>query len=348
MSKIFFTLLLLVFVVYGQQHKRIAIINTVDDGEPPIALLDLSHLTDRLREIATEILPQGNYDVMTVQSMVAFLGSQEEMVKKCRASEGCLAKLGREINADYIGQGRIGRFGGDLSIKVELYSSGKGNLISSFTGSSKDIHGLLSIINEKAPVMFRKLPDVPGVKSGSGSISGSQSGGMLTDSRDGKKYKAVKIGEQTWMAENLNYDASGSKCYGNKPENCAKYGRMYNWSIAKKACPSGWHLPSKSEWEVLEEAVGGLEVAGKKLKAKSGWSSNNGADEFGFSALPGGIVYPDGDYFHYIGDVGYWWSASEFGISDAFSFYMGSFYEYSARWVEFNKNYMFSIRCMQN
>jgi len=53
------------------------------------------------------------------------------------------------------------------------------------------------------------------------------------------------------MAENLNYEASGSKCYDNKPANCDKYGRLYNWNTAKTACPSGWHLPASYEWDVL-------------------------------------------------------------------------------------------------
>ncbi|MDR1811621.1 MAG: tetratricopeptide repeat protein, partial [Candidatus Fibromonas sp.] len=140
-------------------------------------------------------------------------------------------------------------------------------------------------------------------------------GGMFTDSRVGKKYKTIKIGSQTWMAENLNYAANGSKCYDNKPENCKKYGRLYDWATAKKVCPSGWHLPSKSEYEVLDKAVGGEEVAGKKLKAKSGWDSyqgksGNGTDDFGFSALPGGCGYSNGS-FDNVGYYGYWWSAGE-------------------------------------
>jgi len=120
------------------------------------------------------------------------------------------------------------------------------------------------------------------------------------DPRDKKIYKTVKIGEQVWMAENLNYEASGSKCNGNKPANCDKYGRLYNWETAMKACPGGWHLPSKAEWEILMVAVGGKifghRIAGKYLKATSGWNdyeggSGNGKDKYGFLGYPKSLIY---------------------------------------------------------
>ncbi|MDR1830671.1 MAG: fibrobacter succinogenes major paralogous domain-containing protein [Candidatus Fibromonas sp.] len=149
------------------------------------------------------------------------------------------------------------------------------------------------------------------------------------DVRDKKQYKAVKIGEQVWMAENLNFNAEGSKCYDDKPENCKKYGRLYGWLTAMKLpsvcgdnncsnqirskhqgiCPDGWHIPSSAELNELMTAVGGKSSAGAKLKAKSGW--NNGTDEFGFSALPGGYVKADGG-FDAIDKSGLWWSAHEF------------------------------------
>ena len=114
---------------------------------------------------------------------------------------------------------------------------------------------------------------------------------FMTDSRDGQTYKTIKIGEQTWMAENLNYDVPNkSYCYGKVPSNCAKYGRLYEGRVAMEVCPAGFHLPSPSEWETLFNAVGGQFMAGSVLKSKKGWiNDENGTDPFGFSAIPAGL-----------------------------------------------------------
>ena len=139
--------------------------------------------------------------------------------------------------------------------------------------------------------------------------------GTLTDDRDGQTYKTVKIGEQWWMAENLNYryiqqtynggeKDSSSYCYDNDPANCAKYGRLYLWSAAmdsagiipgntaygcgygkdcnlgdgkvRGVCPMGWHLPDTTEWNTLFTAVGGKATAGKMLKSTEGWNDYYG------------------------------------------------------------------------
>jgi len=549
-----FILLFLAFAAYGQQQERVAIIQTLDNRDS-LGIQDLAFLTDRLRETAVNVLPESHYGVMTTESIIAFLGSQERAVKICKEAS-CLAELGRMVSADYVAQARIGRFNKNLTIKTELYSVKKGNLINSFTGESKNLAGLLAIINEKAPILFKKLDkslysvklssepsgadlnfdgdsqsscttpckvELPAgniritadledyetadttvsikqnnqsilirmkpnfgflevkpaylegigkdeqwsltlngqsfyslenklpadkykgelnhrcyedisfniavskgkrqvfdmakqvkLKKGglvlkaekngepvfvngkqvgktpfSGSVplcavvevgkdrekvdvelehngrveytvegGGGVSGGYFTDSRDGKKYKIVKIGTQTWMAENLNYNANGSKCYNNNPAYCEKYGRLYNWVTAKKACPAGWHLPNNKEWDALITVVGGEETAGRSLKATSAeiCSYNGGTDTHGFAALLGSLGYPDGRFLNYpdgkFGYSGYWWSASEYNAN--YAYFQGmlscsmSLSRYGKNNDDWNKNYLFSVRCVQN
>ena len=156
-------------------------------------------------------------------------------------------------------------------------------------------------------------------------IDSSVPDNVLVDDRDGKTYKTVVIGSQTWMAENLKYESANSYCYGGDTANCTKYGRLYTWAIAmdsagtwsengkgcgygetcsptspvRGVCPKGWHIPSKGEISVLYDNVGGENVAGKMLKSTSGWSeSGNGTDSFGFNALPSG--YKDGETGEYV------------------------------------------------
>jgi len=144
----------------------------------------------------------------------------------------------------------------------------------------------------------------------------------FTDPRDGQVYKTVKIGNQVWMAQNLNYDAPGSKCNCNDQKNAEKYGRLYDWETANKVAPPGWHLPSEDEWQELVDFAGGDEVAGNKFKAKIGWKKRgNGTDEYGFSALPGGYgKLPE--TFLDVGFVGNWWCATECGANDAWCWEM--------------------------
>jgi uncharacterized protein (TIGR02145 family) len=171
--------------------------------------------------------------------------------------------------------------------------------------------------------------------------------GTFTDPRDGRTYKTVKIGSQVWMAENLNFDYKGAMAYEYKPENRKNYGLLYDWETAKKAVPPGWHLPSNEEWDTLIEFCGGKDVAGKKLKAASGWNDyGNGTDNYGFAALPGGNRYSDG-LFYNAGNYGYWWSASEYDAGNAYYRYMSYNYD-SAYLNNYDKTGLFSVRCLQD
>jgi uncharacterized protein (TIGR02145 family) len=152
----------------------------------------------------------------------------------------------------------------------------------------------------------------------------------FVDIRDGQTYKTVKIGTQTWMAQNLNYQTDSSWCYEHSADSCAKYGRLYPWAAAMTVCPSGWKLPDTTDWTRLVLAVGGRDTtifgtpvgwptwvgAADKLKTTDGWGpwyyqSQGGTDDYGFSAMSGGyFLYDDRNYFMYAGGKGYWWSAS--------------------------------------
>jgi uncharacterized protein (TIGR02145 family) len=184
--------------------------------------------------------------------------------------------------------------------------------------------------------------------SGTPRSSGSETGeSSMTDSRDGQTYKTVKIGDQVWMAQNLNFETDSSFCYNDEDSNCAKYGRLYRWAVAGSVCPSGWHLPSKTEWETLFSAVGGESTAGKALKSSSGWSSSgNGTDDFGFSALPAGEL--DDDIYSGKEQGAFIWSSTK-GDSELVAYALHLYYEYGAAiFGYYNKDFGFSVRCIQD
>ncbi|MCK4662534.1 MAG: fibrobacter succinogenes major paralogous domain-containing protein [Bacteroidales bacterium] len=130
---------------------------------------------------------------------------------------------------------------------------------------------------------------------------------------DGQVYQTVTIGTQTWMAENLNYDCSGSWCYDDNPDNGNTYGRLYTWYAAKTAAPPGWHLPTDAEWTTLTNYL--ESSAGGKMKetGTAHWDSpNTGAtNESGFTALPSGRRYYEGTFSLLCRNTTFW-SATEY------------------------------------
>jgi uncharacterized protein (TIGR02145 family)/uncharacterized repeat protein (TIGR02543 family) len=206
-----------------------------------------------------------------------------------------------------------------------------------------------------------------GCGDGHGHFNPDVNYGSFIDERDGRCYRTVSIGSQTWMAENLNYDAENSRCYNNNPDNCARYGRLYNWNTVmagssssssspsgrRGICPVGWHVPSDAEWTTLVNFVNTSSTstnnAGIKLKSVTGWNTGSGyipgTDDFGFSALPGGNGY--GSYFDYAGNYGFWWSATEYDASRACGRSMNYDDSYVGRDYYF-KTHLFALRCAQD
>jgi uncharacterized protein (TIGR02145 family) len=185
--------------------------------------------------------------------------------------------------------------------------------------------------------------------------------GTLTDVRDSQIYRTVKIGAQTWMAQNLNYRGKpdGADTLGACPtgiaDSCKKYGRLYTWTIAMAGtsgsnsvpsgvtgiCPNGAHIPSDTEWSILISIV---DSAGIRLKAVRGWNSGVGTDSYGFRALPAGT----GDLAS-IGSSDKWWTATEYAVGGAWSreASLGRGQEWISHNI-YNETVSESIRCVQN
>ena len=195
---------------------------------------------------------------------------------------------------------------------------------------------------------------------------------------DGNVYKTVTIGAQTWMAENLKTSkysdgtiipnvkdslewdklTTGAWCYyNNDAANNAKYGKLYNWYAVSKTsngnknvCPTGWHVPSDSEWTVLTEYLGGESVAGGKLKevGTTSWNSPNkeASNSSLFTGLPGGVRGNNGRY-EAIFNVGVWWSSKDYNTTSAWYLSLGS----SNGGVGRNHDYKgdgLSVRCVKD
>ena len=159
--------------------------------------------------------------------------------------------------------------------------------------------------------------------------------GEYLDTRDDQVYRTVEIGTQTWMAQNLNYSTINSKCYAGDTANCKKYGRLYLQSDAIEVCPTGWHLPSKAEWEKLVENKGSTKGEVALNLEYTGW--NNAYDLYGFSALPAGFKREDGKFFSLGTQTLFWTSATsgDIGFTDEYFFTSNS------------TSYGFSVRCLK-
>lgn len=190
---------------------------------------------------------------------------------------------------------------------------------------------------------------------------------------EGNNYKSVKIGNQVWMAENLKstkYNDNTSiplvsdnttwstlstpgYCWYNNDEatNKSIYGAMYNWYAVNtgKLCPTGWHVPTNTEWTTLITYLGGVDIAGGKLKetGTSHWlSPNTSTNESGFTGLPGGYRVYAGN-FNVIGDFGCWWTSTEIDGPSANYVSLRYFANYVNRFGS-GKEGGFSVRCLRD
>ncbi|MDR2583123.1 MAG: hypothetical protein LBC75_06555 [Fibromonadaceae bacterium] len=254
--------------------------------------------------------------------------------------------------------------------------------------SSSRISDLKSEFKKRAEAQGAKFPEADCTPEDNNDTHYCSNGflkeyGKVTDG-GGKTYKTVVIGTQTWIAENLNYNVTGSKCgngststFGDaNTSTCNTYGRLYDWSTAmalsnscnstgclsqikskhQGICPVGYHIPTKADWDNLIIYVGDEEVAGRYLKAVFGWANCGSSssykykceDKYGFSALPGGagIPEPDGRFLG-IGEEGYWWTASENNADYAYPRNI-SYENNSVNQKNFKKIGLLSVRCLKD
>ena len=248
-------------------------------------------------------------------------------------------------------------------------SSGKNESVSSSSGKEKANSSSSESSDEEDPEEY----DDPWEE-----VTGS-----FTDSRDGKTYKTVRMGDQVWFAENLNYDDGHGLCPMLEAENCEKYGRLYNFegrdakmytyssSNYLSLCPEGWHVPDSLEWKKLISHVTSFndgEPVGVSLKTTTGWytegdtvniegngspigsedstriGATRGTDRFGFSALPAGSCWGAGDC--YVGDDTRFYFKGERGSFGGS--YKLAFDKDDLIYSEDGAHGWISVRCLQN
>ena len=225
-------------------------------------------LTDELRAQAGVALPPYmNYTIMTRENINVMLPPGKAL-EDCEGT--CLAETGRNISADYVAQARVGRFGDNLTLTVELYETGSAKLLGSYTALQPAATDLWNDIKRNSKTLFARIQDMTRNLGGYSAENSAKSGwdaspfdpaskkkaepekpkkpirpNFIVDPRDGEQYKIVIIGKKVWMAENLRYRLSDAECYENREANCPLYGRYYTWAQAmgtngncnSKVCP---------------------------------------------------------------------------------------------------------------
>lgn len=292
---------------------------------------------------------------------VSSAGSETSSSSRCTgASEECDEAISSDSNAESNGSSRSSSF------EKNAESSSSEKLSESSSSSAGKAKSSSSVVTLANPCKTETEDNCEY--------------GELTDDRDGQTYKTVKIGDQWWMAENLNFETENSWCGGGsgmREGDCSVYGRLYTWAAAVDSiylaeqglicgygvepcdlvtkvcgiCPKGWHLPSEVEFESLIEIVGGQSSAGEMLKSASGWNENfgengNGIDAYGFSALPSGFRSDHGSFI-YEGRTASFHSFFDWSVYLAKHMSM-DYNDRGSKVLGHNKSYAYSIRCIKD
>jgi uncharacterized protein (TIGR02145 family) len=179
----------------------------------------------------------------------------------------------------------------------------------------------------------------------------TDNGNVFTDSRDGKTYPLVKIGDQIWFAQNLNYTGDSAKCYNNESDSCAKYGRLYDSLSAQTACPNGSHLPTDAEWKTLEMELGmsetDVELTGYRGTDQATKLLEGGSS--GFNAKYSGIYNPSSGYVSVGTSTVFWTSTISSNLNKYYTrnFRTSSPGQISRNNTTFNGS-KFCVRCLKD
>ena len=289
----------------GEENAKLLAISILLQGDE-----DIAEFTERLGKFAMELAQSGSWNDSVTKTTIADWACEREQRNMYGAIRENILKWGiTDSLPDFEKYANL--FWADNYGLGKCSDANKGDTAQN-TNSLSARHGELFVCNNgKWVSVDKKGTNYMGIF------------GTMTDERDGQTYKTVEIGEQVWMAENLNYnyhtEITQSLCYQNNEENCDKYGRLYTFAAAvdsaglfsdgglgcgntrsacsnlkessRGVCPEGWHLPSKKEWEQLFSAVGGEVLAITALRTADGI----GTDDYGFNIIKSG-AYFDGFY----------------------------------------------------
>ena len=206
----------------------------------------------------------------------------------------------------------------------------------------------------------------------SASISDMESQQIASFDTNSITSDSVIIGTQIWTTRNLDVDTfqngdpipkaksiaefkqAGKEgkpawCYYDNDSSNFIYGKLYNWYAVtdkRRLAPTGWHIPTTNEWDVLTSFLGGEELCGKKLRHTSGWyTGGNGDNTSGFSAIPGGDFMDFG--FSSIGELGFWWTSTKCYDGAAYARYLNYSYD-PLLFASFSTGAGFSVRCVKD
>lgn len=256
--------LLLLICISQNFGAYVAILETIAN-KVNVSRSERQYLTDVLRQKAVKILPaKQGYTIMTRENIISMLPPGKS-IEECEGE--CLTETGKNISADYIAQGRLGTFGSKITLTIEMYETAGNKLVGSFTTRKANIEEIVEEIEQRADSLFLSIksesfviqPNLPGITTVTEKVPSQPKDEEFKkafyDKRDGKVYFIKPVKNFAVMTSNLNYKVSDSYCYDDKESNCKKYGRLYTWKAALKACPEGWSLPSIAELKIVMNSL---------------------------------------------------------------------------------------------